>query len=124
LTARNEQAVVSHVVFMDAPDAGVRWFQTDLRRQAEAIPGVHVFCDRDGIESERFGARTSGLALLYSDTGYLLFQGGITASRGHEGQNDGIVALEAMIHDKESSLGQTPVFGCPLQMPAVLALKD
>lgn len=121
---RRRQQVDAHVVFLKPPEIDEDWFQTDLRRQAEAIRGAHVFCDQEGLESERFRARTSGLALLYSDSGVLLFQGGITPARGHEGGNDGIAAVEAILRNDGTRVRQTPVFGCPLQMPDFLASKD
>lgn len=109
--------VTAAVVFTGAPDRRVDWFQTDLVRHAEMIPGVQVVADSAGDEAGRFQARTSGEARLYSRTGGLLFQGGVTFSRGHEGSNDGVTALEALILDGTASLSQTPVYGCPLQSP-------
>jgi len=73
--------------------------------------------DQGGIECEKFRAQTSGLTLLYSVTGELLFQGGITPSRGHEGDNDGTAALEAILLKQQTQVRQTSVFGCPLQTP-------
>jgi hypothetical protein len=65
------------------------WEQTDLWRSAAAIPGVSVRADPDGREAQRFGVVTSGHVLLYDRAGQLRFSGGITASRGHEGDNTG-----------------------------------
>jgi hypothetical protein len=65
------------------------WERTDLWRSAAAIPGVTVLTDPEGREAQRFGAVTSGHVLLYDRAGQLLFTGGITGSRGHEGDNDG-----------------------------------
>ena len=68
-----------------------------------------------GIESRRFGAATSGQALLYAADGRLLFAGGITESRGHR------ATTRAARRSPRSSwsggsgrAGHTPVYGCPL----------
>lgn len=93
------------------------WERTDLWSAAAAIPGVTVLSDRDGAESRRFGAATSGQALLYSADGRLLFSGGITESRGHSGDNAGRSAITALVLAGDRSLvrpASTPVYGCPL----------
>jgi hypothetical protein len=95
------------------------WEQTDLWRSAAAIPGVTVLADEDGIEARRYGAETSGQALLYSTDGRLLFAGGITDSRGHIGDNAGRSTTESLVINKGVStqpdvVARTPVFGCPL----------
>jgi hypothetical protein len=69
------------------------WAQTNLWRSAAAIPGVRVRTDEAGREAERLGAETSGQTLLYDTDGELLFQGGLTAGRGHAGDNPGSDAV-------------------------------
>jgi hypothetical protein len=73
--------------------------------------------DRGGVEAKRFGARTSGEVLLYSAVGRLLFFGGITGSRGHEGDNYGLTSLASFLTATPSESAVTagsPVFGCAL----------
>ena len=123
LTARIPGRLETYVIFTGPLQMGHDWPWTDLRRNAESMNGAHVFCDQSGLESELFRARTSGLALLYSNAGLLLFQGGLTPSRGHEGDNDGIAAVQAIVLDEGSAVHQTPVFGCPLQIPNQIALQ-
>jgi len=95
------------------------WGRTDLWRTAHAIPGVRTFEDRDAIVARSFGAFTSGQTLLYSPGGRLLFKGGITAFRGHSGDNDGRSAVIALLQDenvRENALPLvTRVFGCSLR---------
>jgi hypothetical protein len=97
------------------------WDRTDLWSSAAAIPGVTLLSDPGGVETRRFGAATSGQALLYSADGQLLFSGGITESRGHSGDNEGRSLIEALVlHEMDYPLAQvptTPVFGCPLCSP-------
>ena len=90
------------------------WKQGDLWQAARSFPGTQVMEDRDGIESRRFGVNGSGHCLLYAPSGQLLFSGGITASRGHEGENPGRLALVSLIATGHAAINQTPVFGCSL----------
>ncbi|MGI8671836.1 MAG: RedB protein [Luteitalea sp.] len=83
-------------------------------RSAAAIPGVRVVQDRDAVEARRFGARTSGQTLLYDARGQLAFSGGLTVSRGHEGDSVGREAILAAASGETSARAVTPVFGCIL----------
>ena len=66
------------------------------------------FQDISGDEARRFGAATSGEALLYSPSGKLLFHGGITPSRGHEGGSVGRDALVRCVLDGTPAPATTP----------------
>jgi hypothetical protein len=66
------------------------------------------------VEAGRFGAETSGHTLLYGADGRLLFSGGITASRGHAGENAGESAIIALVNHQTPLRSQTLVFGCSL----------
>jgi hypothetical protein len=90
------------------------WAHTDLWYSAADIPGVTVVSDENGAEARCFSQETSGAAVLYDDKGRLLFTGGITASRGHWGDNDGLTAIVALLRGEGSDLKVTPVFGCSL----------
>jgi hypothetical protein len=90
------------------------WKQGDLWQSALSYSGVQMREDRDGVESRRFGVTGSGHCLLYSPSGALLFSGGITASRGHDGENPGRLALVSFISTGHAAINKTPVFGCSL----------
>ena len=88
-----------------------------LWRDAAQIPGVTVMADPEGREAQKFGALTSGHTFLYGKNGSLLFSGGITAGRGHSGDNFGravVLALAADPQNTQFSGTHTCVFGCPL----------
>jgi hypothetical protein len=104
----------AQVWFVKPPGTSSDWTNTDLWRQAAAISGVAVHCDNDGVETLRFHAQTSGYTVLYDPRGNLLFQGGITSSRGHEGDNAGRSALEALAQRQPLSHVRTSVYGCSL----------
>jgi hypothetical protein len=107
--------VNAFVLFVKPPSAGADWDDTDLRRSAAAIPGVTVLTDEEGTEAAKFGAETSGHTLVFDREGTLVFSGGITASRGHAGDNAGESAVLALLRGETTAQSRTPVFGCLLQ---------
>lgn len=90
------------------------WQHTPLLTRAREIPGVRVVNDAGGVEARRFGAQTSGYTSLYSPDGRLLFSGGITSARGHQGDNAGEDALIQAVTGLQRATNQSPVFGCAL----------
>jgi hypothetical protein len=128
IMARLQGRVAGYVLFVKPKEAGPGWDDTSLRRSAEAIPGVKVIFDPDGVEARRFGAETSGHTLLFGTDGRLLFSGGITGSRGHAGDNAGESAVVALVNNQTPARIQTLVFGCSLANssetePTALCLK-
>lgn len=109
--------VYAQVLFVKPAGAGEEWVETDLWEAAAAIPGVRVTADEGGREAARFGAGASGLTLLYGASGRLLFSGGVTAARGHEGDNAGRDALVSLLAGETDAEVETPVFGCQLFGP-------
>lgn len=93
------------------------WVETDLWKDAALIPGVRVALDDEGLEADLFSAETSGVTLLYDSAGNLLFQGGITRSRGHEGDNDGRRSIVDFVAKDTARRAETFVYGCPLKNP-------
>lgn len=114
LMARGAGKVSVTVVFTRPPGMDDAWVETDLWRNAAAIPGVVAVRDDLGVEAARFGAMTSGDAMLFARAGKLLFHGGITSGRGHAGDNDGRSAISALIEGEPTAIGTTLAFGCPL----------
>jgi len=94
------------------------WTDTELVRRARAIPGVEVLRDGEGQEAARFRAVASGLAVLYDRNGRRVFSGGITSSRGHEGDSFGRRRLLAALSGRTADRDESPVFGCALGTPA------
>jgi hypothetical protein len=115
--------VNAYVLFLRPAGQPANSVQSDLWREAAAIPGVRVVSDGDGFEARLFRAETSGEVVLYGAEGRLRFQGGITLSRGHSGDNPGRTALQALICHQPSQVTQTPVFGCPLFKANLTAAK-
>lgn len=88
---------------------------SDLRDLAAAVPGVQVVEDPAGDEAEAFGAQTSGESFLYAEDGRLLFQGGLTFARGHEGLSAGQQAIQSQLVRSSGSVAECPTYGCRLQ---------
>ncbi|HJR05668.1 MAG TPA: hypothetical protein VJ842_00100 [Pyrinomonadaceae bacterium] len=114
LMAQAQGRVKAYVLFVKPSDFPDGWEKTDLLASASAIPGVTVVRDDEGVEAVRFRAATSGQTMLYDAEGKLLFSGGITSARGHEGDNAGRAAIVSLLTTDESGERGTPVFGCPL----------
>jgi hypothetical protein len=111
--ARFRGKVTAQVLFVQPAGEGLDWVKGGLWRLAEAIPGVTVHADSNGVEARRFNAITSGQTMLYGENG-LLFTGGITAGRGHAGDNPGRDAITALADGQIAGGARTAVYGCGL----------
>lgn len=114
LLAQGRGRIAAYVLFFKPGQLPADWTETGLKQSAAAIPGVNVQDDPDGVLARKFGAETSGYVVLYDPQGRLLFRGGITAGRGHAGDNAGETAIAALAAGQPTDLRQTPVYGCSL----------
>lgn len=116
IVARCQDLQHSQIVFVRPHDVSNAWVETNLWDAATAIPGVAVSTDFPGQSAEQFGALTSGHTFLFDSERALVFSGGITSSRGHEGDNGGRDSIVEFLQDEvgRSEPAQFPVFGCPL----------
>ena len=117
MMARLHSLATAAVVFVRPQGLSEEWEKTDLWQSAARIPDVTVVSDADGIEAARFRAQASGQTLLYSATGELQFSGGITASRGHSGDNLGRSSIVSLVSTGKASTTHTSVYGCSLHNP-------
>ena len=114
LMTQAQGRVTAYVLFLKPAGFANDWERTDLWQSAASIPGVNVVVDNEGAEARRFHAVTSGQTALYDVAGHLLFSGGITASRGHSGDNAGRSAIVSLLNAGDAERTETSVFGCPL----------
>jgi len=114
ILATGRDKVTAQVLFVTAAGENPDWSRNELWRAAEAIPGVRAVVDSQGIEAARFGAQTSGLTLLFDQQGACLFSGGITAARGHGGDNIGRQAIVSCLANECPGTSRAPTFGCAL----------
>ena len=73
------------IVVAQPPEAGSDWTEPKLLDRLNRLPESSLRNDVEGREIRTFGVSTSGHVLLYSPDGELLFNGGVTASRGQAG---------------------------------------
>lgn len=102
------------VLFLEPGDASADWHGTPTMEAARRIPGVTVLKDREGEEAARFGAETSGQVVMYAASGELQFEGGITGSRGHVGDNLGEQRVMNLLAGRSVDRDDHAVFGCAL----------
>jgi hypothetical protein len=105
--------LAANILFLEPRVPAPLWRETELWRRAVAIPGTRCIPDPGGVEARRFGAMTSGHVLVYDRSGKLLFSGGITEARGHDGDNAGSDAAIGLLRGRPGG-ARTVVFGCPL----------
>jgi hypothetical protein len=117
IMAHVQGKVRAYVLFLKPRNSGSDWDDTDLRRSASRIPNVTILNDVDGEEANRFGAETSGHTLVFDGDGKRIFSGGITGSRGHQGDNVGESAIVSLVN-AQPALRSTSVFGCSLRSHA------
>ncbi len=118
LLAETEGAPRVLVPVLEPRSAAGSWLDTDVVRQARGLSGVEVVPDPDGRLASRFGVLTSGQALLYGRDSKLLYAGGLTPGRGHEGQSPGRVAVADLLAGRAPAVRSAPVFGCALRAEA------
>lgn len=104
------------VVFVRPPNTPAGWERGELWEQAERLLGATVTCDVDGVEARSVGAETSGAAVLTDPTGQAVFLGGLTSSRGRDGEGAGRRVVRGWVRG-EAAVASSPVYGCPLHTP-------
>lgn len=107
------------VVARCPPSASDTWHNTDILRNALKLPHAQLIRDPGGRETSRFGAVSSGTVMLFDPEGQRRFAGGVTASRGQEGDNVGIERLRTILAIKQTTprVLSMPAFGCKLCSP-------
>lgn len=112
---RGVEAEVS-LFFFRPKDARHGFAGAAIEERVRSIPGVRIIDDPDGAMARRFGIRTSGHALLIESDGEVLFDGGLTGSRGHAGDNESSAMLrDLLLQRREANEGVRPVFGCAIR---------
>lgn len=95
-------------------DADASWRASPLIERGQSLCGSQIVFDRGGVVAGQFGATASGTVMLFNAAGQRLFAGGVTASRGHEGQNAGADAVASLLAGQPAEVNSIPVFGCRL----------
>lgn len=114
IMAQNKNKVNAYAYFykpLGYPDS---WTKSDTWNKIQSIPGVTPKIDTNGKETKLFKAQTSGHVLLYNKNNDLIFSGGITSSRGHEGNNTGRKAVVEAIKGNLTKKVFTNIYGCKI----------
>jgi hypothetical protein len=85
ILTRCEGRVEVYVLIFTPERGDEAWRPIEGLRRLGTIAGVHLIEDRGGAEAARFGARTSGHVASHAPDGPLVFRGGITSVRDHDG---------------------------------------
>lgn len=107
----------TRVVFYEPDGADASWHQTDLWVRAQKLIDAKAIADPGGSISGGAGAAVSGCVALLDPQDGLLFWGGVTPSRGHEGESVGLNSLRSILRGQEPVESRAPVFGCELVGP-------
>lgn len=116
------QVVMSHpkaplnaqAIFVQLPGFTDEEMKDETWERAGRVPGLERRLDAGGVEARRFAAVVSGYTVLYDAAGRLLFDGGITGSRGHVGANTGRNSVIGFLRDGRADVDRTRAFGCYL----------
>ena len=73
--------------------------------------------DQANRETSLFQAAASGQTFLYDADGRLRFSGGITAARGHSGDNIGRSSIVSLVAGEGEAATNFSVLGCSLRGP-------
>lgn len=96
---------------LDEPDS---WIESSALRTLEKL-SPHVVIDTNGVMATSLSLNTSGQIQLYSPEGKLLYNGGITAARGHSGDNAGESTVLSLLRNEITTAANAPTFGCSIQ---------
>lgn len=123
LMTKLQGKLAGFIVFSKPGATSTEVTASDLWKTAGRIPNVSVLYDKRGVETDRFGGQVSGQTMLYDPQGRLVFSGGITSGRGHQGDNDGMEAVILKVRGLKAQ-AHVPVFGCTLHDPSAKELSE
>jgi len=104
----------SEIIFVTAGLAESENVTSPLVTRARELTRTQVRFDTSGAEAEGLGVSVSGEVLAFDPGGHLVFRGGITSGRGHQGPSTGQAELESIVQGRTPGPCATPVFGCHL----------
>lgn len=108
--------VHAYVLFVVPDGVEPGWERGELWDRAEELPHTTVIADHGGaLAAGAFRLAVSGHVLVYDPDGSLRFSGGITPSRGHEGDSVGRERVAAVLAGEAPDAAVSHVFGCSLE---------
>lgn len=115
---RLPKSTAIRIVFATAglPQSEVQ--DSDLVSMARRLPGAEVRFDEQSAEAMHFGATLSGETLVFDPHGRLIFHGGLTPGRGHQGDTAAQRQMERLVNGQTGPVCRCSVFGCRLSRPS------
>ena len=97
-------------------DRGESWAESALTDYVTAFADAALIPDRNGDACLRYGVTTSGHLMLFDRHDRLVFSGGITPGRAHEGDCISSKDLLKKCRNESSVAAPSnwPVYGCPI----------
>lgn len=115
---------IVNIVFLKPEGFSEDDVRSDLWASAQKITGAHLTIDSENREADLYGAKTSGQTFLYDFSGLLVFEGGLTPSRGHMGDSKGQQdILSYFLNQSTWGPSKASVFGCGLRTPSSVVLN-
>jgi hypothetical protein len=115
LFAKTHEKMDFTILFVIPPGSPPDWHKSSLWANANSIQGLRVLLDQDGKFATQLGITTSGHCLVYDADDHLVFSGGITSGRGHEGESPGQSMVEGIASQPPADeLRECFTFGCQL----------
>ena len=122
--SRHPGAFRVYAVLTIPPGMDANWEAGRNLEAARMLPDTALVFDRGGALTRRFGARDSGTILAFAPDGARLFAGGVTASRGHQGESLGSLTLQDLARGQTPRVAESPAFGCPLLGPDTTSARE
>ncbi len=110
----NQEKIDVHIIFYHPSKFDLNWVHSDLWEIAKTFPKTTLHIDSKSHEIKTFSPKTSGQVYLFSRDKELLYVGGITNSRGHEGTSIGKDAIINWLKEGKKPPQKSFVFGCSL----------
>jgi hypothetical protein len=114
LTRAPNSADVTVLFYTPTAAATNDWANSPMLEECRQM-NCRIRPDPDGRLAASLGSLNSGTVVLYDGHGRLRYTGGITAARGHEGDNPGERAIVEILMGTRESCSSMPVFGCPIR---------
>ena len=113
LMAKKHQIVVQPIFFLPGtkPDS---WARADYWDRLMASGAHRPMIDVDGRFARQCRVTTSGHVILFAADGRVLYSGGITGGRVHEGDNMGLTRLNRILDGVPVENPSFPVYGCSI----------
>lgn len=113
ITSRISKPYVTKVIFSIPEGFSNDWAkESRLYKNASFLGEKNLVLDKDEFNSKLFNIKTSGHLLIYNSKRELIYSGGVTGSRAHEGDN--LYSDNALKAIETNSSQEGEVFGCPV----------